>query len=149
MIPVTNSGTTAQCDRAIDQAIALEGGDDSTEDRQRHDEHEGEGGELERVDERVADESRNGEAVGEGFAEITLEEARDPVPVLGPEGAVGAKLLVQVVDGRLVGERAEDAAGDVAGQHLRAEEDDDAEQPERDERETEPLEEEPRHRPEA
>jgi hypothetical protein len=41
----------------------------------------------------------------------------------------------------LVRERPENPAGDVSGEDLRAEEDDDAEEKERDRREAEPLEE--------
>jgi hypothetical protein len=43
--------------------------------------------------------------------------------------------VVHRVDRRLIGERAEDPASDVAGQHLRGQEDDDAEQKQRDEAE--------------
>ena len=75
------------------------------------------------------------DAVGERLAQVALEEARDPVPVLREQGLVGAELRVEGVDRRLVGERAEDPAGDVAGQDLRADEDDHAQQEERDDRE--------------
>jgi hypothetical protein len=54
--------------------------------------------------------------------------------------------VVEVVDDGLIGERAEDGPPDVAGQNLRAEEDDQAEQPERDESEYESLEQEPSDR---
>ena len=50
-----------------------------------------------------------------------------------------AELGVQRVDRRLVGERAEDVAADVAGQHLGADEDDDAEDEQRDDAEQDPA----------
>ena len=61
MIPVTNSGTTAEReaperDHAVDRRVALERGEDSAEDGERDDDHECERRELERVDERVADQ---------------------------------------------------------------------------------------------
>ncbi len=61
------------------------------------------------------------------------------------DGLVGAELLVEVVHGSLVGEGAENAAGDVSGKNVRAEEDEHAEQEERDRRQAEPLEQEPSH----
>jgi len=54
--------------------------------------------------------------------------------------------VVEVVDDRLIRQRPEDRPPDVPGKDLRAEEDDQAEQPERDESECETLEQEPSDR---
>jgi hypothetical protein len=54
--------------------------------------------------------------------------------------------VVEVVDHGLIGERAEDGPPDVSGKDLRAEEDDQAEQPESDEGESETLEQKPSDR---
>ena len=63
------------------------------------------------------------------------------------DGLVRAELLVEVVDGGLVGERPEDAAARRCREgRWRAEEDEHAEQEERDRRQAEPLEQEPCHR---
>jgi hypothetical protein len=75
-----------------------------------------------------------------------VEQAAEPVRVLLDQRPVGPELVVQVVDDRLVSERAEDGPPDVAGKDLGAEEDDQAEQPERDESEYESLEQEPSDR---
>jgi hypothetical protein len=107
---------------------------DAAHDAERDDEQEGEQRELGRVAEGGADDVRDRPALGVRLAEIALDEARDPVAVADEDVAVGPELLVQRRDGGRIGERAEDAAGDVAGQDLGAEEDDDAQQPERDDR---------------
>jgi hypothetical protein len=54
--------------------------------------------------------------------------------------------MVQVVDHGLIGEGSGNGPPDVPGEDLRAEEDDQAEQPERDEGESETLEQEPSDR---
>jgi hypothetical protein len=78
--------------------------------------------------------------VGERVSEVTLEEAGDPVPVLGQERAVGAELVVEVLDRALVCERPQDAACDVPRQHLGADEDEHAQKEQRDEGEAHALE---------
>ena len=78
--------------------------------------------------------------------EVAVEEPRDPVPVLAEDGLVRAELVIQLVDGGLVGEVAELAASDVAREQVRAHEDEHAEEEQRDGRETEPGEEESPHR---
>jgi hypothetical protein len=105
---------------------------DSAQDPEGDDEEEGEQGELGRVAEGRADDVRDRPALGVRLAEIALDEARDPVAIADEDVAIGSELLVQRRDGGWIGERAEDAAGDVAGKNLRAEEDDDAQEPERD-----------------
>jgi hypothetical protein len=88
----------------------------------------------------------HGQAVGERGAEVAVEEAGDPIPVLDEDRLVRPQLVVELVDGGLGGEVSEFAAGDVAGKQVRAHEDEDAEEKQRDGCETEPGEEEPRHR---
>jgi hypothetical protein len=94
------------------------------------------------VGERVAHELAHRDAVGERLTEVSLEQARDPVPVLSQEGPVGAELSVEGLHRLLIRERSEDPAADISRQHLGAEEDDDAQEEERDECEAESLEEE-------
>ncbi len=93
-----------------------------------------------------SDQVAHRDAVGEGLAEVALEEARDPVPVLRQERSVGAELLVKRVDGCLIREGAKDPACDVPRKDLCPDEDDHAEEEERDDCEAEPLEEEPSDR---
>ena len=72
-----------------------------------------------------------------------MEEVAEPVPVLLVQRTVEPERLVVVVDVLLAREGAEHVATDVARQHLRGREHDDAEQEERDQRVDEPLEQEP------
>ena len=132
-------------DHPVCEPVTAERCDDTAENRERDDQDEGERGELERVHERVADQLTGGDAQRVRLAEVAGQEARDPVPVLGQQRLVGAELLVEVVDGGLVGERSEDPAADVTGENVRGEEDEHAEEEERDRRQAEPLEQEPSH----
>ena len=78
-------------------------------------------------------------AEGERGAHVAGEQAADPVEVLRDERLVRAEPLVQRIDGPLVGERPEDAAPDVARQHLRPDEHDQAQQEQRDQAEQDAL----------
>ncbi len=152
MIPVTNSGTTVSerppsGDDPVDSGVASQRGDDAAEDRERDDDDERDRGELHRVDEGVAEQLADGHVVGERVSEVSVEKPREPVPVLREDRAVGAELVVQVLDRGLVGEGAEDAPGDVAREHLGADEDEHAQEKKRDEGEAESFEQEPSHHP--
>ena len=59
-----------------------------------------------------------------------MEEAREPVPVAGQERLVEAELVVQLLDGCVVGERPENGPPGVSRQDLGADEHDDAQEPE-------------------
>ena len=124
-------------------ALALvQRGDDPAEDRERHDEHEGDERELGRVLSAVPSRSLTGLPESIGVAEVARQDAADPVEVLrrGAGGSVPSSSF-SVVDRLLVGERARGCARPtLPGQHLRAEEDDEAQEPERDEPEPEPPE---------
>ena len=61
-----------------------------------------------------------------------MTKPRDPVAILHEQRPVGAHLVIEHIDGALVGEWAEHGAADIARQHLRAGEHHDAQQPERD-----------------
>ena len=62
------------------------------------------------------------------------DETGDPVAILDQQRPIGAHLVIERVDRPLVGERAEHGAPDIARQQLAAGEHDDAEQPQRDQR---------------
>ena len=130
-------------DQAVRHPPPPQAGDRAAEDAERDDEHEGDGGELERVDERRPEQIRDRDLVLQRRAEVAVEEVREPVPVLLVERTVEPERLVEVVDVLLAREGAEHVAPDVSRQHLRRREDDDAEQEERDQRVGEPLEQEP------
>jgi hypothetical protein len=120
-------------------------GVDAAEDRQRDDDDEGEDGELERVDQRVAEHLGDGTAEGERVAHVERQQAGDPVEVLRDQRFVGAEPLVQGVHRPLVRERPEDRPPDVARQNLRADEHDEAEQHQRDQAEHDALADEAAH----
>jgi len=129
----------AHRDEAVAQASFLQRGDDSAEDPERHDEQEGQEGELGGLLERGADDVAYGPPLRVGLAEVSLRDPADPVDVPDDDAAVRAELFVQRLDCGGVGEGAEDATTDVARQNLRAQEDDDAQKPERYERKGKPF----------
>ncbi len=138
-------GQTAHRDHAVTKAPLFQRRGDATQDPDRHDDHEREQRELRRVLERRPEQVADGSPERVGVAEIALEHAADPVAVLDEDRPVRTELLVELVDGLLVGEGAEDRAADVAGEQLGGDEDDHAQQDERDECEPESSEEEPCH----
>jgi hypothetical protein len=93
-----------------------------------------------------ADQLAHRQVVGKRGAEIAVQEAGDPVPVLNENRLVCSQLVVELVDCGLGGEVSELAPGNVPGKKVRADEDEHAEEEQRDGRETEPGEEESPHR---
>ena len=113
---------------AVARLPSLQRGDHAAEDPERHDEHERQTGELGGVQQRGPDDRpQTGRFVEteapRGRRSRSLRASRSSCTTSGP---VGPQLLVERVDGRLVGERPEDAPRDVARQHLGGDEDDDA-----------------------
>ena len=119
-MPVTNSGTVAS-DSPVTVITRSAGrltcsaANDAADDAERHDDHERDRRELERVDERVADELGDGSLEHVRRAHVALHEAAEPVPVRLEERVVVAELLVQRDDAGVVGERPEDRAAGIAG----------------------------------
>ena len=70
---------------------------------------------------------------------------RDPVPVLGQDRLVDAELVVERVDRARRRQRPEDRAPGIAREDLAEDEHDHAQEPQRDQREAETLEDEPDH----
>ena len=82
--------------------------------------------------------SVTGTLVLERVAPVERDRALQQPPVLLEQRVVGAELLVQGVDRLLRGERPEDAAADVAGQHVDDQEDDRRQQEQREDRQQRP-----------
>src|SRR5205814_92149 len=121
-------------DRAVREPAAPQSGRDAAENRQRDDEHERLGGQLERVDERRAEQAPDRHLVLERLAHVAVDEVPDPAPVLREQRPVRADLVVEQVEGLLRRERPEDVAADVTREELRRREDDDAQDEKRYER---------------
>ena len=90
----------------------------------------------------VDDDVRDGLGVAEREAEVSLQDAADPAPVLLRVGAVQAELLARLLLDLLAGGlvAAEQDVDDVAGQQPDHEEDPDRDHEERRDRERDPLE---------
>ena len=68
-------GESGDDDGAVDPGVRLERRDNAAENPQRHDEDEGDAGELERVEQRMADEGRHRRAIGIGHAHVAVQHA--------------------------------------------------------------------------
>ena len=142
----TNSGI-AVADRpptemsAVARRALVHGGEDAAEDRERHDDDERQQRQLGRGHQRVEHDVRHRPVHGTTeVAEVAGDEARRSSPrYCTISGRSVPSCWLSCVDRGLVGERAEDAPPHVAGQHLRGEEDEDAEQQQRDQAESEAL----------
>ena len=122
----------AHGDQPVGGAALLHGGVDAADDPERDDDDERQDRQLERRLQRGPDDVRDRLARGDRGPEVAGDEAAQPVQVLHDQRAVGAELLVELVDRGLIGEGAEDAPADVAGEHLGGEEDEHAQQQQRD-----------------
>ena len=123
-------------------AVALDGGEhaeghaDERRDQKREDD------ELERDRHRVADDVRDRLGVAERVAEVSLQDATDPAPVLLRVGAVQAELLARLLLDLLARGlvAAEEDVDDVARQQPDHEEDPDRDDEERRDRSRNPPE---------
>ena len=97
------------------------------------------GRKLERTPESREEEGAHRRLELVGGAEIAPHDPGDPAPVLDDEGAVDAELVVQHVHCLLRGEGPENRPSCVARQHLTGEEDDQAQQHEREQRQADTL----------
>ena len=115
-------------DAPVDCPAAVERGQHPAEDAERNHDHEGDRGQLERAPECREQERADRRAELVGGAQIAVDDARHPRPVLADQRAVGADRVVQHLHGVLGGERAEDRPARVAWQHRPREEDDQAQE---------------------
>jgi hypothetical protein len=78
-------------------------------------------------------------------AQVAVQDAGHPGPVLADQRAVDAELVVQYLHGLLGGERAEDRPARVARQYRTREEDDQAQEDQGEQRQPQSLQNVPRH----
>ncbi len=114
----------------VGPAVAVEAREDAEDDRTGDREEDGDEGDQRRVAEIHGHFAADGLAGDEGGAEVAVQRAPHPVAVPLPGGLVEVELAAQGghrVRGRVL---AEDLGGDVAGEGLDGEEDEDGRQEE-------------------
>lgn len=109
----------------VGPAVAVEAGEDAEDDRAGDGEEDGHQGDERGVAEVHADFAADRLAGHEGEAEVAVQGAADPVDVPLPGGLVEFQFLAEGGDGVRGRVLAEDLGGDVAGQGLYGEEDED------------------------
>ena len=140
-------GQARHADAPVNRPAAVERGQHPGEDAERHHDHEGHHGQLERAPEGREQEGADRRAELVGGAQVAVQDARHPAPVLGDQRAVDAEGMVQRQHGAFGRERAEDLPARVARQHRPREEDDQAQQDQGEQRQPQPLQHVLRHSP--